>query len=64
MKPIPAKVQSLNQAEVEQAAKTVVHPQRLVWLVVGDRSKIESGLRDLGLGQMRVIDAAGKPVGD
>ena len=51
-------VQSLTSAAAE-----VVHPDQLIWVVVGDRSKIEPGLRELKLGEIRLIDADGKRVG-
>jgi zinc protease len=50
-------VQSLTAA-----ANEVVHPGQLVWVVVGDRSKIEPGLRELKLGEIRLIDSDGRPV--
>lgn len=40
------------------AAKSFM-PGKLVWLVVGDMSKVESGIRDLKLGEVRKIDADG-----
>ncbi|HEY7614230.1 MAG TPA: pitrilysin family protein [Gemmatimonadales bacterium] len=48
---------------VTAAAKEVIQPDRLVWVVVGDRSKIEAGIRELNLGEIRFIDADGKPIG-
>jgi zinc protease len=48
---------------VTAAAREVIHPDRLVWVVVGDRSKIEAGIRELNLGAIRFIDADGKPLG-
>jgi zinc protease len=50
-------------ASVSAAAKEVIRPDRLVWVVVGDRSKIEAGIRELNLGEVRFIDADGKPIG-
>ncbi len=38
----PAKVRALSLNDVEQAAREVLHPEDLVWVVVGDRSKIEA----------------------
>jgi zinc protease len=32
----------------------------MIWVVVGDLSKIEQGIRALGLGEVRVLDADGK----
>ena len=55
----PARVRSLSVGEVEKAAQQVVHPDQLVWVVVGDRSKIESGIRDLGWGEVHLLDADG-----
>jgi zinc protease len=48
---------------VTAAARETIHPDRLVWVVVGDRAKIEPGVRQLGLGEIRLIDADGKPLG-
>jgi zinc protease len=56
-----ARVRAVKLDEVTQAAQ-VIDPARLVWVVVGDRKKIEPGLRELGLGEPRPIDADGNPV--
>ncbi len=56
-----AKVGALGVADVARAAKAAVHPEGLVWVVVGDRQKIEAGLKELGLGEVRLLDADGKP---
>ncbi len=52
-----SKVREVNLAEVGTAATEVVQPDHLVWVVVGDRAKIESGVRDLALGEVRVLEA-------
>ena len=57
------KVRSQTVASVGAAAKAVIHPDQLVWVVVGDRSKIEAGIRELNLGEIKFIDADGKPLG-
>ncbi len=56
------KVRSLTLQDVEGAAKTVVHPASLVWVVVGDRSKIEAGIRELGYGEIKFMDSDGNPI--
>jgi zinc protease len=56
------KVRAQTQASVAAAAKSVIHPDQLVWVVVGDRKKIEAGIRELNLGEIRFIDADGKPL--
>jgi hypothetical protein len=34
----------------------------LIWVVVGDMSKVEAGIRELNLGEIHKIDADGNPV--
>jgi zinc protease len=58
----PNKIRALKLADAQAAAKKVVHPDHLVWVVVGDRAKIEAGVRELGFGEIRLIDADGNPV--
>lgn len=47
---------ALTRNDAESAARQVVRPGALVWLVVGDRAKIESKIRGLGLGPLEVMD--------
>jgi zinc protease len=54
------KVHALKTNDVDQAAKEVVRPDNLTWIVVGDRAKIESGVRELGLGEFHLMDTDGK----
>jgi zinc protease len=54
------KVHALKTNDVNQAAKEVVRPDNLTWIVVGDRAKIESGVRELGLGEFHLMDTDGK----
>lgn len=49
----------LSKDRVEAAASTVIKPDNLVWIVVGDRSVIEDGIRDLGIGPIRFLDGDG-----
>jgi zinc protease len=56
------KVRSQTIESLTAAAKDVVHPDQLVWVVVGDRSKIEPAVRELKLGDVRLINTDGKPV--
>lgn len=48
------KYEALNGSDISAAAAEVVHPESLVWVIVGDREKIESGLRGLDLGPVEV----------
>jgi zinc protease len=45
------------------AARETIKPEHLVWVVVGDRSKIEPAVRRLNLGEVHLIDADGKALG-
>jgi zinc protease len=58
----PDKVRALSVSDLVRAAQMVVHPDQLVWVVVGDRSKIEAGIRELGWGQIQFLDANGNRV--
>ena len=54
------KVMALRQADVEDAAKSLIQPEQMVWVIVGDRAKIEGGIRELKLGELRFLDADGR----
>jgi zinc protease len=44
------------------AAKKYARPERASIVLVGDRAKIEAGLRDLKIGDVVIVDSEGKPV--
>jgi len=54
------KVRALKTSDVNDAAKMVVHPDNMIWVVVGDRAKVEAGIKELNLGELRLMDADGK----
>jgi zinc protease len=58
------RVRALTLEDVGGQADRVLQPDRMVWVVVGDRAKIEAGISDLGLGDIRLIDADGNSAGD
>jgi zinc protease len=53
---------AVTPAEVEAMAKTIIPNQNHVWVIVGDRSKIEKGVRELNIGDVHIVDANGDPV--
>ena len=55
-----ANIRNLDLAGVRAAAKANFQPDKLVWVVVGDRAKIEPEIRKLGLGDIKAIDANGQ----
>jgi zinc protease len=56
-----AAVRAVDLKAVADAAQ-IVDPARIVWVVVGDRARVEAGLKELGLGAPRLIDGEGRPV--
>jgi zinc protease len=59
---LAGKIRALKTGDLNAAAKEVVHPDKIVWVVVGDRAKIEAGVREVGLGEIRFLGADGKPL--
>jgi len=57
---LPARVNAVDAAAVQQVAKTHVVPDRLIVIAVGDRTKIEPELQKLNLGAIEVRDADGR----
>lgn len=57
-------IKGITLQDVSGAAKTVVHPGKLIWVVVGDRSKIEAGLQELGIGEIYPLDIDGNLMSD
>jgi zinc protease len=47
---LPAQIEGVTSADAQAAATKYIHPENLLVIEVGDKSKIESGLKDLKLG--------------
>ena len=56
-----ARIEAMTPASV-QAAVAAIHPESMTWVIVGDLSKIEPGIRALNIGPVQVIDADGHPL--
>jgi predicted Zn-dependent peptidase len=54
-----ARLEAQTDAGVRQAAAQAFRPDSLTWVIVGDLSKIEAPIRQLGLGNVQVLDADG-----
>jgi zinc protease len=37
-------------------------PESMIYVVVGDRSKVEPGIREMKLGDLRILDVNGNPL--
>lgn len=57
-----SKVSALTTNDVAAAAKKLIKENRLVWLVVGDRATVEAGIKELGLGEVKIVDTDGNLV--
>ena len=56
------KVMSVTVEGANDIARKYILPEHLVWIVVGDMSKVEAGVRELNIGEVHKIDADGNPV--
>jgi len=50
------KVRALKLSDIADVAHKVILPDNMVWVVVGDRSKIETAIRELGIGEIKLLD--------
>jgi zinc protease len=59
---LPAEFAAVKAQQVTQAAIDHIHPKQMIVVAVGDRAKIEPGLKELNLGPIEYRDASGNPV--
>ena len=58
----PARVNALTAEQLNEASKLVVHPENMIWLIIGDLNKVQAGVKELNYGEVIYIDADGNPV--
>jgi len=58
----PAKVRALKTGDLDANAKKTLTPDKMVWVVVGDRAKIEDGIKALNWGEVKHLDPDGNPI--
>jgi zinc protease len=56
------KVMAMTPESANEIAKKYILPDHLIWLVVGDMSKVEAGIRELNLGEVHKLDTDGNPI--
>ena len=56
-------VRNASDAQINAAGKQFVTPSQLVWVIIGDRAKIEAGIKELKIGDVQILDADGRPKG-
>jgi zinc protease len=48
--------EAMNIEQIDNAASEVLRPHQLIWLIVGDLSKIEEPIRSLGIGDVEILE--------
>lgn len=56
------RVQALELDQIRTAASSILTPDKLVWVIVGDLAKIEAGVKALNIGEINVLDTEGNVV--
>jgi zinc protease len=59
---LPRQFEAVTPQQVTEAAASHIRPQQMVVIAVGDRQKIEAGLKELNLGPMEYRTPMGDPV--
>ncbi len=56
--------ENVNLEDIQAAAEQVLQPDKLIWVVVGDRRQIEQAIRELDIGDVEIMDMDGNLVKD
>jgi zinc protease len=56
---LPEKYTAVTSADAARVAKEDVHPDQLIIVAVGDRAKIEPGLKELNIAPIEYSDLSG-----
>jgi zinc protease len=56
------KVNALKKSDINAIAERILRPEKMIYVVVGDRAQVEKGIRALNLGDVQLLDADGNPV--
>jgi zinc protease len=52
-----SRVRALTTQELEACARELLDPEKMIWMIVGDRATLEPALRDLGIGDVVGMEA-------
>ena len=53
------KVNAVDLQQITAAAQKIVHPDQMIWIVVGDQAKIQKGIDELGFGEIHRMSPDG-----
>ena len=56
------RVRELGEQNLAAAAGKFIRPDEVIWIVVGDLSQVEAGIRELNLGEVVELDLDGQPI--
>ena len=59
---LKSRLEAQTDEAVRAAARESLDPGRMTWVVIGDLKTIEQPIRELGLGEVRVLDADGQVI--
>jgi len=59
---LKSRYEAINLDSVKASAKSILTPDRLTWVIVGDRQAIEEPVKSLGLGELKFLDVDGNLV--
>jgi zinc protease len=55
-------ISAVNSDATADVARKYIHPDALLYVIVGDKAKIEPGIRELNLGEIGYLDSEGNPI--
>jgi zinc protease len=56
---LKSRYEEIKLENVQGAGEQVLHPDKLTWLIVGDRTEIEDKIRGMNLGEVAIMDVDG-----
>src|SRR5690606_37857275 len=59
---LKARIEAQKESDIRDAARQIFDADSLTWVVVGDLRQIEKPIRELGIGDVKVLDADGAVV--
>ncbi len=59
---LKARMQGQKKPDIQAAARGIIQPDAMTWVIVGDLKQIEKPIRALKLGEVKVLNADGKVI--
>ncbi|MGB9236469.1 MAG: pitrilysin family protein [Terriglobales bacterium] len=52
---LPEQIEKVTAADALRVARDYIHPEQMIVVAIGDRAKIEPGLKDLNIGEVKTV---------